>query len=179
MFLGRRSIGGDYHAACDLPALLADPASHGGTRKERYSATKWEVAIANDHRGFVNLAMLATAAAAFHFNGHTGLLPISTRLSHAGALTEPCCRHDIWSQPGGCRSSFYGGGHAGRSGGDAGFVRFHIPLWVRRSVTMLPSFIVILMGLDPTRILVMSQVLLSFWYSAGAVPLLIFTRTKP
>ncbi len=49
-----------------------------------------------------------------------------------------------------------------------GFVRFHIPLWVRRSVTMLPSFIVILMGLDPTRILVMSQVLLSFGYRAGA-----------
>ncbi len=43
-----------------------------------------------------------------------------------------------------------------------GFIRFHIPLWVRRTVTMLPSFIVILMGLDPTRILVMSQVLLCF-----------------
>ncbi len=38
-----------------------------------------------------------------------------------------------------------------------GFVRFHIPLWVRRTITMLPSFIVILMGLDPTRILVMSR----------------------
>ncbi len=49
-----------------------------------------------------------------------------------------------------------------------GFIRFHIPLWVRRTVTMLPSFIVILMGLDPTRILVMSQVLLSFWYRSGA-----------
>ncbi|SQB28582.1 manganese transport protein MntH [Citrobacter koseri] len=27
-----------------------------------------------------------------------------------------------------------------------GFVRFHIPLWVRRTITMMPSFIVILMG---------------------------------
>ena len=59
-----------------------------------------------------------------------------------------------------------------------GFVRFHIPLWVRRSVTMLPSFIVILMGLDPTRILVMSQVLLSFGIALALVPLLIFTSDK-
>lgn len=48
-----------------------------------------------------------------------------------------------------------------------GFVRFHIPLWVRRSVTMLPSFVVILMGLDPTQILVMSGAA-EFWYCAGA-----------
>jgi manganese transport protein len=56
-----------------------------------------------------------------------------------------------------------------------GFIRFHIPLWFRRAVTMLPSFIVILMGLDPTRILVMSQVLLSFGIALALVPLLIFT----
>jgi len=56
-----------------------------------------------------------------------------------------------------------------------GFVRFSIPLWLRRSITMLPSFIVILMGLDPTRILVMSQVLLSFGIALALVPLLIFT----
>ncbi len=56
-----------------------------------------------------------------------------------------------------------------------GFIRFHIPLWVRRTVTMPPSFIVILMGLDPTRILVMSQVLLSFGIAPALVPLLIFT----
>ena len=40
---------------------------------------------------------------------------------------------------------------------------------------MLPSFVVILLGLDPTRILVMSQVLLSFGIALALVPLLIFT----
>jgi manganese transport protein len=59
-----------------------------------------------------------------------------------------------------------------------GFIRFHIPLWFRRAVTMLPSFIVILMGLDPTRILVMSQVLLSFGIALALVPLLIFTSNS-
>ena len=46
---------------------------HGGTRKERYSATKWDVAIAMTIASFVNLAMMATAAAALHFSGHTGV----------------------------------------------------------------------------------------------------------
>ncbi len=56
-----------------------------------------------------------------------------------------------------------------------GFIVFHIPLLGRLKVTMLPSFIVILMGLDTTRILVMSQVLLSFGIALALVPLLIFT----
>ena len=38
-----------------------------------------------------------------------------------------------------------------------GFVHFHIPLWLRRAVTMLPSFIVIMLGMDATRILVLSR----------------------
>jgi manganese transport protein len=65
---------------------------HGGTRQQRYSATKWDVAIAMTIAGFVNLAMMATAAAAFHFNGHTGIadldqayLTLEPLLSHAAA----------------------------------------------------------------------------------------------
>ncbi len=59
-----------------------------------------------------------------------------------------------------------------------GFVRFHIPLWVRRTVTMLPSFIVILSGMDPTRVLVLSQVVLSFGIALALVPLLSFTGKR-
>ena len=57
-----------------------------------------------------------------------------------------------------------------------GFLRFHIPVWVRRVVTMLPSLIVILVGLDPTRTLVISQVVLSFGLPFAIIPLVIFTR---
>ena len=56
-----------------------------------------------------------------------------------------------------------------------GFIHFHIPLWLRRAITMLPSFIVIMAGWDPTRILVMSQVLLSFGIALALIPLLVFT----
>ena len=55
---------------------------------------------------------------------------------------------------------------------------FYIPLWVRRVVTMLPSFIVIMLGMDATRILVLSQVLLSFGIALALVPLLSFTGNR-
>jgi manganese transport protein len=47
---------------------------------------------------------------------------------------------------------------------------------VRRLVTMLPSVIVIMLGLDPTRTLVISQVVLSFGLPFAVVPLVLFTR---
>lgn len=56
-----------------------------------------------------------------------------------------------------------------------GFLHSRIPLWIRRTVTMLPSLIVIAIGLDPTRTLVISQVVLSFGLPFAVVPLVIFT----
>ncbi|POP42393.1 divalent metal cation transporter [Superficieibacter electus] len=151
---------------------------HAGTRKERYSATRWDVAFAMTIAGFVNLAMMATAAAAFHFNGHTGIadleeayLTLEPLLSHAAATVFGL------SLVAAGLSSTVVGTLAGQVVMQ-GFIRFHIPLWVRRTVTMLPSFIVILMGLDPTRILVMSQVLLSFGIALALVPLLVFTSNR-
>ncbi len=148
---------------------------HGGTRKERYNATRWDVAIAMTIAGFVNLAMMATAAAAFHFNGHTGVAD----LDQAYRTLEPLLSHAAatifgLSLVAAGLSSTVVGTLAGQVVMQ-GFIRFHIPLWFRRAVTMLPSFVVILLGLDPTRILVMSQVLLSFGIALALVPLLIFT----
>lgn len=148
---------------------------HGGERRERYAATRWDVGIAMTIAGFVNLAMMATAAAAFHFSGHTGIadlevayLTLEPLLSHAAATIFGL------SLVAAGLSSTVVGTLAGQVVMQ-GFVRFHIPLWLRRSITMLPSFIVILMGLDPTRILVMSQVVLSFGIALALVPLLVFT----
>ncbi|MEQ5841261.1 divalent metal cation transporter [Paraburkholderia acidicola] len=42
-----------------------------------------------------------------------------------------------------------------------GFVGFRIPVWLRRLVTMLPTFVVIGFGANPTRALIISQVVLS------------------
>ncbi|MCU5771371.1 Nramp family divalent metal transporter [Erwiniaceae bacterium BAC15a-03b] len=148
------------------------------SRAQRYSSTKLDVAIAMTIAGFVNLAMMATAAAAFHFSGHTGIadleqayLTLEPLLSHAAATVFGL------SLVAAGLSSTVVGTLAGQVVMQ-GFIRFHIPLWVRRVVTMLPSFIVIMAGWDPTRILVMSQVLLSFGIALALVPLLAFTGNR-
>jgi manganese transport protein len=59
-----------------------------------------------------------------------------------------------------------------------GFLRRHIAPWVRRLVTMAPALLVIFLGLDPTRTLVLSQVVLSFGLPFAIIPLVLFTRNK-
>ena len=59
-----------------------------------------------------------------------------------------------------------------------GFMHRHIPPWIRRLATMAPSLIVIALGLNPTRVLVLSQVLLSFGLPFAVIPLVMFTRRK-
>ncbi len=150
--LSRRGTGGDNHAARHLLTLIADSASAWRNAKERYNATRWDVAIAMTIAGFVNLAMMATAAAAFHFNGHTGVAD----LDQAYMTLEPLLSHAAATIFGlsliaAGLSSTVVGTLAGQVVMQ-GFIRFHIPLWFRRAITMLPSFVVILLGLDPTRI---------------------------
>lgn len=148
------------------------------SKAQRYSATKLDVSIAMTIAGFVNLAMMATAAAAFHFSGHSGIseldqayLTLQPLLGNAAATTFGL------SLVAAGLSSTVVGTLAGQVVMQ-GFVKFYIPIWVRRVVTMLPSFIVILMGLDATRILVMSQVLLSFGIALALLPLLAFTGNR-
>lgn len=148
------------------------------TRAERYSATKLDVAIAMTIAGFVNLAMMVMAAAAFHFNGHTDIadleqayLTLDPLLGRAAAATFGL------SLIAAGLSSTVVGTLAGQVVMQ-GFIHFRIPLWFRRLITMLPSFIIILAGWEPTHILVMSQVFLSFGIALALVPLLSFTGNR-
>jgi manganese transport protein len=59
-----------------------------------------------------------------------------------------------------------------------GFIRRRIPVTVRRLVTMLPALIVIGIGLDPTRTLILSQVVLSFGIPFALIPLVMFTSKR-
>jgi len=59
-----------------------------------------------------------------------------------------------------------------------GFLHFHIAPWIRRLVTIVPSLIVIMVGFDPTRTLVISQVVLSFGLPFAVIPLVIFTSRR-
>jgi len=59
-----------------------------------------------------------------------------------------------------------------------GFIRRQVPLMVRRLVTMVPAFVVIAIGIDPSRTLVISQVVLSFGIPFALVPLVYFTARR-
>ncbi|CFQ44507.1 manganese transport protein MntH [Yersinia frederiksenii] len=148
------------------------------SKADRYASTKLDVAIAMTIAGFVNLAMMATAAAAFHFNGYGSIAEIEQAyLTLQPLLGNAAATIFGLSLVAAGLSSTVVGTLAGQVVMQ-GFVRFYIPIWVRRTVTMLPSFIVILAGMDATRILVMSQVLLSFGIALALVPLLAFTGNK-
>lgn len=148
------------------------------SKVERYAATKLDVAIAMTIAGFVNLAMMATAAAAFHFNGHTGIVDLDQAyLTLQPLLGNAAATIFGLSLLAAGLSSTVVGTLAGQVVMQ-GFIRFYIPLWVRRVVTMLPSFIVIMLGMDATRVLVLSQVLLSFGIALALVPLLVFTGNR-
>ena len=59
-----------------------------------------------------------------------------------------------------------------------GFIRRQIPVWVRRAVTMIPAFVVVALGVNPSRTLVLSQVVLSFGIPFALIPLVWFTSRR-
>jgi len=137
-----------------------------------------DVVTALSVAGFVNAAMLITAAKVFHGTGHVSVGSIE----EAHATLRPLLGNassvvfGISLLASGLSSSA-----VGTMSGQVimqGFLNREIPIWLRRGVTMAPSLIVIAMGLDPTRVLVASQVLLSFGIPFALVPLIQFTRDR-
>ena len=59
-----------------------------------------------------------------------------------------------------------------------GFIGRQIPLLVRRLVTMLPALVVVAVGTDPSRALILSQVVLSFGIPFALIPLILFCRDR-
>ena len=59
-----------------------------------------------------------------------------------------------------------------------GFVGFRIPIWVRRLVTIMPAFVVVALGANATKALVISQVVLSIALPLPMISLLLFTSRR-
>ena len=59
-----------------------------------------------------------------------------------------------------------------------GFLGWQVPLWFRRSITMIPALIVIALGIEATKTLVISQVVLSFGIPFALIPLVRFTHRR-
>lgn len=137
-----------------------------------------DVILAMGLAGLVNMAMLASAAAAFHFTGRQNVADLTvayrtlTPLLGGGAAIA----FALALLASGLSSST-----VGTMAGQVvmqGFVGFRIPLLLRRLLTMIPAFAVILAGLNPTSTLILSQVVLSFGIPFALVPLLLFTSKQ-
>lgn len=148
-------------------------------RKQLLSLYKYEivdVVIAMGIASLVNAAMLIMAASAFHKSGYSHIASIE----EAYRTLEPLLgRAAKWVFAISLLVSGLSSSTVGTSAGQVimqGFLQRHIPIWIRRVVTMLPAIAVIGAGLDPTRTLVISQVVLSFGLPFAIVPLIIFTH---
>lgn len=137
-----------------------------------------DVLVAMGIASMVNGAMLIMAAATFHTKG---LTQIGT-LEEAYRTLEPLLgKASSWIFALSLLFSGLSSASVGTMAGQvimAGFMQFEIPIWIRRLVTMLPSIVIIILGFEPTRTLVISQVLLSFGLPFAILPLVSFTSDK-
>src|SRR2546423_4906784 len=122
------------------------------------------------------MAMLVIAASLFHGSGLTGISGIGEAHAAFGRLAghDAALAFALALLASGFASSSVGT-YAGQVVMQ-GFIARTIPLMLRRLVTMTPAFIVLAAGLDPTRSLVISQVVLSFGIPFALVPLVLLTR---
>jgi manganese transport protein len=137
-----------------------------------------DVTIAMGIASLVNMAMLIMAAATFYKHGFTNVATIE----EAHLTLQPLLGHAAsWIFAISLLAAGLSSSTVGTSAGQVmmqGFLHKHIPVWIRRTVTIIPSIIVIAIGLDPTRTLVISQVVLSFGLPFAIIPLIIFTKKK-
>lgn len=138
----------------------------------------WDVVIAMGLAGLINMAMMAAAAATFYATGKSDIADITSAYQTLTPLLGPLAAvaFGVALLASGLSSST-----VGTMAGQVvmqGFVGFRIPLWLRRLITMLPAFAVVLAGFDPTSVLVLSQVVLSFGIPFALVPLLLFTANR-
>ncbi len=137
--------------------------------------TRFDVVLAMSIAGVINVAMLVMAASTFFRTGRHAV----DSLDGAYRTLEPV----LGSASGALFAlalvaSGLSSSAVGTLSGQVvmqGFVRRQIPVALRRLVTMIPAFVVIAIGLDPSRTLVVSQVVLSFGIPFALVPLVWFT----
>lgn len=139
-------------------------------------ATRWDVGAALGVAGSVNLAMLLLAAA-----GLSGISGTDTLQGAAQAMSEHIAPaiglvFAVGLLASGLASTAVGG-YAG-SEIMAGLLRVKVSVLVRRAVTIVPALVVLGVGFDPTRALVLSQVVLSIGIPLALVPLVRLTAGR-
>jgi len=161
------------------PGRYGDTVTAGRThsgRRRLLRAQRLDVLLAMGLAGLVNAAMLVIAAQLF-----TGDTAISSLDSvHAGLSAQlgngAAIAFALALLASGLAASSVGT-HAGQVV-MAGFLRRHVPMLVRRLVTLAPALLVLCLGGDPTTALVWSQVVLCFGIPFALVPLIWLTSKR-
>jgi manganese transport protein len=153
----------------------------GRTEEEKRKIFRFElvdVVIAMAIAGAINASMLIMAAALFNAEGLTGVGDIDLAFE---ALGEQVGSTSAILFGVALLASGFSSSSVGTLSGQVvmqGFINRRIPLWLRRLITMLPALVVLGVGLNPSRSLVLSQVVLSFGIPFALIPLLIFCRNR-
>jgi manganese transport protein len=137
-----------------------------------------EVLFALGVAGLVNMAMIAMAAVAFHDGAHDQIAEIETAYRTLTPLLGAGAAGLFMLA---LLASGFSSSIVGVMAGQMimqGFVSFRIPLWLRRIVVMAPSVAVVAAGMDITRALVLSQVVLSLVLPIPMVALVRFTASR-
>ncbi|KAF0693712.1 Aste57867_15352 [Aphanomyces stellatus] len=133
------------------------------------------IVIALGIAGLVNMSMLIMAASTFNSSGHTDVSSIETAYKTLEPLLGKASSYVFAI---GLLASGISSSAVGTLAGQVimgGFLKMHINVWIRRAVTLVPSMAIVFSGVDPTRALVISQVVLSFCIPFALVPLAIFS----
>jgi manganese transport protein len=188
MFEGTESV---LLAAAMLGATVMPHAVylHSGLARDRHGhseagprlrmllrVTRWDVGLAMIVAGAVNLSMLLVAATTLQGRDDTDSIEgahaaVSDALGPTVALMFA-----IGLLASGLASSSVGA-YAGAMIMQ-GLLHIDVPLILRRLITLLPALVILAMGLDPSRALVLSQVVLSFGIPFALIPLVRITSDR-
>jgi manganese transport protein len=142
----------------------------------------WDTIINMSNASFVNIAIMAMAAAAFYFRGLVNVATIDDAYLTLTPLFGVIASYVF------AITLFASGWSSSTMSVMAGQIIFedlinaNISPWVRRIVirvvNIVPTSILISLGYDPLILLVYSQVILSFLIPLPLIPLIMFTRNK-
>ncbi len=139
---------------------------------------KIDVVIAMSIAGAVNLAMMIMAASLFHEGGLTGIDSIEGAFQGLQTTVSDNAATIFGIA---LLASGFASTSVGTMSGQVvmqGFIRRRIPIFLRRALTLAPALIILAIGIDPTKALVMSQVVLSFGIPFALIPLLLIARRR-
>jgi manganese transport protein len=169
------------HSGLVQPRLAQDPVKstrgHYLARLRHIRLEALDVFAAMNGAWLVNSAMIIVAAAAFAGTRETGMT-IEAAHRTLGPLLGPASA-TIFAVALLCSglSSSTVGTMAGQMILE-GFMQVRFSIFLRRLLTLLPALIVIGLGLDPLKILILSQVALSFTLPFALIPLLILSGRR-